>query len=153
MQLWIGHMSSSQFHKFSSQLCIFVFPIVTHPDIAILMIGFPVSPCVTVEHSILCHPIRTAVPSLGCNGTDLLPITKINLKPLIVVTVWWRPSPSTWSRQRQKEKRMFKTELLQLKIEYSTYLNWPCQCCISQMYYEVSFIDAIGTSTNILPAG
>ena len=76
-----------QFHIFSIQLCIFAFQIVTHPDIAILMIGFPVSPRVTVEHSILRHPIRTAVPSLGCNGTDLLPIAKVNLKPLIVVTV------------------------------------------------------------------
>lgn len=143
----------SYFHIFSIQFCIHAFLIVTHPDIPILMIGFPVSPSVTVEHPILCHPVRTAIPSLGCNGTDLFPVAKINLKPLIVVTVWWRPSPSTWNRQRQRGKWKFKIELLQLKMIYSTYLNWPFQCYISQIYYEVSFIDAIGTSTNIPPAG
>lgn len=51
------------------------------------------------------------------------------------------------------EKWIFKFELVQLTMEYSTYLNWPWQCSISQIYYEVSFIDAIETSTNILPAG
>ena len=80
----------------NSILCLFLT--VTHPDIPILMVGFPVSPSVTVQHAILGHPVWAAVSSLSCYGTDLLPVAKVNLKPLIMVTVWWRPSPSTWIR-------------------------------------------------------
>lgn len=39
----------------NSILCLFLT--VTHPDIPILMVGFPVSPSVTVQHAILGHPV------------------------------------------------------------------------------------------------
>lgn len=87
-----GHTSAT-----FSTVCL-CFPTMTHPDIPILMIRFPVPPSVTVEHAVLGHPVWAAVSSLGCNGTDLLPIAKVNLKPLIMVTVRWRPSPSTWTK-------------------------------------------------------
>lgn len=87
-----GHTSATL-----SAACL-CFPTVTHPDIPILMIRLPVPPSVTVEHAVLGHPVWAAVSSLGCNGTDLLPIAKVNLKPLIMVTVGWRPSPGTWTK-------------------------------------------------------
>lgn len=83
---------------------VFAFLTATHPDVPVLMIGFPISPSVTVQHTVLGHPVWAAVSSLGCNGTDLLPISKVNLKPLIMVTVRRRPSPSTWRRWKQKRK-------------------------------------------------
>lgn len=84
--------------QLSAQFCVSAFLTMTHPDIPVLMIGFPVSPSVTIEHAVLGHPVRAAVPSLGCNGTDLLPIAKVDLKPLIMVTVGRRPAPGTWRR-------------------------------------------------------
>ena len=69
----------------NSILCLFLT--VTHPDIPILMVGFPVSPSVTVQHAILGHPVGAAVSALSRYGTELLPVAKVNLKPLIMVTV------------------------------------------------------------------
>lgn len=43
----------------------------THPDVAILMVWFPVSACVTVEQPIACCPIRAAISTLRSDGCDL----------------------------------------------------------------------------------
>lgn len=95
----LGHTGVCYHFQISAtQFYVFAFLTMTHPDIPILMVGFPISPCVAVEQAVLGHPVWAAVSSLGCYGTDLLSIAKVNLKPLIMVTVWWRPSSSTWIR-------------------------------------------------------
>lgn len=63
-----------------------------YPYISILMVRFPVPGSVTVEQSVLGHPVRTAVPPLSSYCTDLLPTSKIHLQPLIVITVQWWPT-------------------------------------------------------------
>lgn len=77
----------------------------TYPDISILVIWFPVSPCITIEHPILSDPVRTAIPALSCNSSDLLPIPKIHLQPLIMITVWWRPTSCTCWVETEKRCR------------------------------------------------
>lgn len=54
-------------------------PTHTHPDVAILVIWFPVPSCVTVEETILRRPVRAAVATLRCYGAHLLSGTQVHL--------------------------------------------------------------------------
>lgn len=84
--------NSVNHHHYS--IC-FHFTAVTYPDISILVVWFPVSPCVAIEHTILSDPVRTAVSALSGNSSDLLPAPKIHLQPLVMIAVWWRPASCT----------------------------------------------------------
>lgn len=61
--------------------------LVTHPDVAILVIWFPVSSSVTVEKTIPGGPVRTAVATLRRDSNHLLSRAQVHLEPLVMVTV------------------------------------------------------------------
>ncbi len=67
----------------------------THPDVAILMVWFPVPACVTVEQPVACRPIRAAISTLRGGGCDLFSASQVDLQPLVMITVQRRPAPST----------------------------------------------------------
>lgn len=93
------------------------FIAITYPDVSILVVRFPVSPCITVEHPILSDPVRAAVPALGCNSTDLLPIPKIHLQPLVMITVWWRPTSCTCCEEAEGRFRSQAVALMGTRCE------------------------------------
>lgn len=53
--------------------------LLTDPNVAILVIWFPVPSCVTVEETVLRCPIRAAVATLRCYGAHLLSGTQVHL--------------------------------------------------------------------------
>lgn len=61
--------------------------LLTHPDVAILVIWFPVSSSVAVEETIPGGPVRTAVATLCRNSDHLLSRAQVHLEPLVMVTV------------------------------------------------------------------
>lgn len=64
-----------------------ILVLVTHPDVAILVIWFPVSSSVAVEETIPGGPVRTAVATLCCDSDHLLSRAQVHLEPLVMVTV------------------------------------------------------------------
>lgn len=61
--------------------------LVTHPDVAILVIWFPVSSSVAIEETVPGGPVRTAVATLRCDSDHLLSRAQVHLEPLVMVTV------------------------------------------------------------------
>lgn len=57
----------------------------TYPDTVLLAILLPVPAAVAEHQEVAGHPIGAPIPALGGHGSDLHPLSKVNLQPLVFI--------------------------------------------------------------------